>query len=123
MPELEFNLEQCLKESEQASILFENFEHSWSSKNGPKIINDFFALADEILYKWIEACAGSHAEDEVEHYFPEVCADAIENFSLLVDDVVEHGKDIKYILESLPEFYTDVLVIRDKCPTIDLFVN
>jgi len=119
----EFNLEECLKQSEQVSILFEDFENAWAGKNGPKIITSFFNLADEILYNWIDACAGSNAEDEIEHYFPEACADAVENFSILVDDVVEHGKDIKYILESLPEFYSDVIAIKDKCPSVGLFVE
>jgi hypothetical protein len=74
----EFNIEECLKESEQASILFNEFHQAWVSKNGQKIITAFFNLGDEILYNWINACAGSSAEDEIEHYFPEACADAVE---------------------------------------------
>jgi hypothetical protein len=42
---------------------------------------------------------------------------------LLADDVAEHGKEIRYILESLPEFYQDVMNVRASCPTIDLFVE
>jgi hypothetical protein len=130
--EYQFNITECLQQSETVAAdldsLISDVNQARSQGINPveieAITKDAFTLLDNILYDFVPACAGSAAEDEIEHYLPEECLNAIENVTILIEDIAEHDRDVKYILTSLPNLYEDLVAIGKNCEnTIGLFMK
>jgi hypothetical protein len=118
------NVEECMLKSESLSALVLELEEMISSKDTDvnAAIEKSIEVSKQII-AFAPACGLGSFVNEYEQYMPEACLASIADSAKALNMILEKQDDINFVLSALPLVYDNLVMLRNNCPTVEVFIQ